>query len=104
MKSIIPGEYRQYEWIANTFKKVKGVEIVAMNVTEDGINMFMSNNKTGKQKKVFEFPLRRMFFVDYHMAPDCRHDYDIMDLEDPQAMVKLGEAKAYMFFNDIKVN
>lgn len=100
----VPEEYKQYQWIADRFGKVKGVEIVALNANRDGINLFMTNNMTGKARKDFIFPLRRLFFIDYQLAGDCPHPYSIMELDDPGAMVEIGVAKAELFFSDQRVN
>lgn len=96
----VPDKYSQYKWIAKRFSKIPNVEIVAMNATEDGLNLFLTNNKTGNAKKVFEFPLRRLFFIDYTTAGDTPHPYDIMEMEDPEQFVFLGECKAKQFFED----
>lgn len=99
MKSIIPGKYKQYEWIAKKFSKIKNVELVVMNTNEYGLNLFVTNNRTGKSKKVFTFPLRGLFFVDYTTAADCPHPYDIMALEEPEHIVGIGVGKAKLLFD-----
>jgi hypothetical protein len=96
----IPEEYAQYQWIADRFSKIKGVELVMLNANQYGINLFVTNNKTGDDKKVFGFPLRRLFYIDYQLASDCKQPYSIMELDDPNAMVELGVAKAESFFNN----
>jgi len=98
--NILPKQYDQYEWIAKQFGKVKGVEAVLMNVNADGVDLVATNLKTGKQSKVYNFPLRRLFFVDYTTSSDTPHPYDVMELDDPRAMVKLAEVKMYHFFKE----
>ena len=95
----------KYAWISKRFQQVKGVDLILMNRTpnpnteSEEVSLTMTNNRTGKDRKVFEFPLKTTFIVDYSLAPDCRHDYDIMDLEDPNSIVEIGIAKAKQFFN-----
>lgn len=100
----IPEEYRQYKWIANVFSKVKGVEDVTLDFTDEGMNLYVTNGKKGLKRKAFEFPLRRMFFVDFDKAKDVRHVYDIDELDDAASMVELGKAKAHIFFNNIAIH
>ena len=98
--TLLPKQCDQYEWIAKRFSKVPGVEAVLMNVSTDGVDMVLTNAKAGKQKKIFTFPLRRLFFVDYHVSGETPNPYDIMEIDEPKAMVELGYAKAYQFFKD----
>ena len=101
MRAIqVPDKYHQYQWIAKRFSKIKNVEVVVMNATEDGLNLFVTNNNTGDKKKVFEFPLRRLVLLDYALAPNVPSPYDIMALDDPEPMVFLGECKAKQLFKD----
>lgn len=97
----VPEEFRQYDWIANKFSKIKGVVNVTLDHTPEGMNLFMDNGKKGDDKKSFEFPLRRLFFVDYANSKDVQNAYDVMEIEDPDSMVELGYSKAHVFFNDI---
>lgn len=97
----IPKKHKQYRWIANEFAAVKGVESVTMDFTDDGMNLLCANGKDGDEKKAFEFPLRRLFFTEYAGAGDVKNAYDILELDDPAAMVKIGKAKANVFFNDV---
>lgn len=99
----IPKEHRQYEVIAKRFSKIKGVKYVDLDFTEDGMNLFLSNGLINEDRKTFEFPLRRLFFTSYANAEDVPNFYDIMELDDPEPMIKLGEAKANMFFNNITI-
>lgn len=91
-------EYSQYRWIANEFAAIKGVESVALDHTEDGMNLLVKG-----ADRSFEFPLRRLFFTDFVGVEDIQNPYDVLELDDPAAMVKLGKAKANMFINDLKV-
>lgn len=97
----IPNEYRQYKWIANIFSKVKGVKEVSLDHTDEGMNLYITNGKKGLKRKAFEFPLRRMFFVDFDKAKNVRHVYDIDEIDDSESMVQLGKAKAHIFFDNI---
>jgi len=99
-----PREFDKYKWISNIFSKIKGVEIVVIHPTNDGLDMLVTNNRTGKDKKVFNFPLKRFFSIDYTMSSETPHDYDVMNIDDPESMVRLGEMKAKMFFNPKTVN
>lgn len=96
-------EFRQYEVIAKRFEKIKGVEDVVLDFSEDGMNLYMTNGIEGEEKKAFEFPLRRLFFTTHVNVNDMPNHYDIMELEDPEPMIMLGVSKAYVFFNDIKL-
>lgn len=95
----VPKKHTQYRWIANEFAKVKNVESVTIDFTEDGMNLFLSNEKDGDAKKTFEFPLRRLFFADFANAKNVKNAYDVLELDDPAAMVTIGKAKANVFFN-----
>ena len=94
----IPKKHKQYRWIANEFAAIKGVESVTLDFTNDGMNLLIKG-----ESRSFEFPLRRLFFTDFAGAEDVKNPYDVLDLDDPAAMVKIGKAKANAFINDLKI-
>ena len=100
----IPGKYNEYRWIANIFSRIKGVKDIKLDFTEDGMNLLMTNGKEGAFRKTYEFPLRRLFYADYDHKKDVKNEYDVLLLDDPNAMVEIGRAKAYVHFNDIVIN
>jgi hypothetical protein len=99
--NIVPNGYEQYQWIADRFSNIKNVEVVVMGTNDDGMYMLASNNMSGNQKKVFMLPLKGMFKIDYTLATDVEHPYDIMDLdiEGRENMVNLAIHKARILFS-----
>lgn len=99
----LPKEWKDYEWIANRLIKIDGVKDILMLEVNDFLIMTLTNSKPGKAKKCFDIPLREFFIVDYTLAPNAPHYYDINKLDNPEAMFKVIEQKAKMFFAGIRV-
>jgi len=69
------------------------------------LNMMITNNRPGKAMKSYIMPLKTTFYLDYAAAPkDCPNDWDIMEFENPEMIMKLAEAKAKVIFQDVRPN
>ena len=104
MDKTLPAEYRQYQWVADMFSKIKGVNLITLMKDGTELNMIVSNELRGKAMRKYNLPLRTLSYVDYQFSPDCPHDYDIMKMEDPEALARLAVAKAKLIFNDTRPN
>jgi hypothetical protein len=103
----LPQEFKEYQWIADRFSKIEGVELILLNDQAQGseLNMMITNNRPGKSNKVFIFPLRTTFYLDYAAAPqNCPNDWDINEFENPDMIMLLAEAKANVVFENVRPN
>ena len=103
----LPQEYSQYQWIADRFARIDGVDMILLNTQAKGseLNMMITNNRPGKANKIFTFPLRTTFYLDYAAAPaNCPNDWDINEFENPEMIILLAEAKAKVVFENIRPN
>ena len=103
----LPEKYREYQWIADRFSKIKGVEMILLNTQGAGseVNLMITNNRPGASNKIFTFPLRTTFYLDYATAPpNCPNDWDINEFDNPEMIMLLAEAKAKVIFEDISAN
>lgn len=105
MDKTLPAEYRQYQWVADMFSKIKGVNLITLMKDGTELNMIVSNELTGRAMRKYNLPLRTLAYVDYVFSPvDCPHDYDLMKMEDPEALVRIALSKAKLIFNDTRTN
>ena len=103
----LPKEFKEFQWIADRFAKIKGVEMILLSDQAKGseLNMMITNNSPGESKKVFIMPLRTTFYIDYSAAPtDCPNNWDINQFENPDMIMLLAEAKAKVVFEDVRPN
>jgi hypothetical protein len=99
----LPEMYRDYQWIADRFAKIDGIDMILLNTKDKGkeLNLMMTNNKTGKALKTFSFPLKTTFYLDYTAAPaNCPNDWDINEFENPEMIIKLALSKASFIFEN----
>ena len=103
----LPQEYKDYQWIADRFSKINGVEMILLNTQAKGteVNMMITNNRPGDGSKTFIFPLRTLFYLDYVAAPEnCPNQWDINEFENSEIILLLAEAKARVVFEDLRPN
>ena len=103
----LPEEYKDYQYIADMFSRIKGVEMILLTTQDNGeeVSLLMTNNRTGLEKKVFTVPLKTTLYIDYHAAPaNCPNNYDINTYPDPSLILNGALAKARMLFEDIRMN
>jgi len=104
---MLPQEYKDYQWIADRFAAINGVEMILINTQAQGseVNLMITNNAPGDSNKTFVFPLRTLFYLDYATAPeDCPNDWDINSFSDSDLIVNMAEAKAKVIFEDVRCN
>jgi hypothetical protein len=115
MSHKLPQEFSEYQWIADRFSKIEGVNEVKidgagriiLNGQHRGSELYIvaTNNSPGKYLKEYELPLRTTFYLDYAMAPaNCPNDWDINKFPDPDMIMLLAEAKAKVVFENVRPN
>lgn len=99
-KEDLPEELRPYQWVADKFQLIPGVEIGFVDMQQHGeeISLVLHNGRTGDKKKAYKLPLKTTFFVDYTIGGEnCPHDYDINtipdELRDPLLYLAMKKAE-----------
>lgn len=102
----LPKEYQDYQWIADRFAQIDGVEMILLNTQAKGteLNMMITNNKPQPSNKMFIFPLKTTFVIDYVAAENCINDWDINLFTDPEMILNMAIAKAKVVFEDLRPN
>ena len=102
----LPDQYKQYQWVANMFSTIDGVEMIALNSQGFGeeINLMITNNRSGNNLKVFTLPLKTDIVIDYVAASNCLHEYDVNTYPHIEDILKGAIAKARVLFEDTRPN
>jgi hypothetical protein len=102
----LPQEQKEYQWIADRFAAISGVELIAIHSQDSGreINLMMTNNRKGKDIRVFTLPLKTNIIIDYVAAEDCNHEYDVNTYPDIELILIGALAKAEVLFGNVRPN
>ena len=102
----LPEQYKQYQWVADMFSQIDGVEIIALYSQAFGqeINLMMTNNRPGINHREFSLPLKTDIIIDYVAATNCNHEYDVNTFPDIDLILQGALAKAKVLFEGLRPN